>query len=215
MPTLVCLHGLARSASDFNGVRPGLLRYGRVVAPDLPRGGMPALRSATADLPHPAILIAHSMAGPLALWRAAQDPERVAGVVLTDSFFPPARNGRTLGASVADYARHRAAVVRAAATRGARPRLGGGTARGTASLARLGLHPAGFHALAASARAPVLVVHARDDHYVPIDFALAAAHRHPAWSVARLRDGGHNAHVERPAEWLDAVTPWLDALARH
>ena len=33
--------------------------------------------------------------------------------------------------------------------------------------------------------------------------------RHPAWSVATLRAGGHNAHVERPAEWLDAVSPWL------
>ncbi len=70
-PALVCLHGLARSGSDWNGVRPGLLRHGRVVAPDLPRGGMPGLRAAIADLPRPAILIAHSMAGPLALWRAA------------------------------------------------------------------------------------------------------------------------------------------------
>ena len=55
----------------------------------------------------------------------------------------------------------------------------------------------------------MLVVHARDDHFVPIDFALAAARRHPAWAVATLRAGGHNAHVERPAEWLDVVSPWL------
>src|SRR6478752_6124221 len=180
MAELVCLHGLGRAASDFNGVRPGLLRFGRVTAPDLPRGGMPALRAATAALPRPAILIAHSMAGPLALWHAARAPEAVTGIVLTDSFFPPARNGRTLRASLADYGRHRVAVVRAAR----RPRLSGGTARGTASLARMGLRPASFHALAASVGAPVLVVHARDDHYVPLDFALAAAARHPAWSVA-------------------------------
>ena len=205
MRELVCLHGLGRAASDFNGVRPGLLRFGRVTAPDLPRGGMPALRAATADLPRPAILIAHSMAGPLALWHAAREPEAVAGIVLSDGFFPPARNGRTLRASLEDYGRHRVAVVRAAG----RPRLSGGTARGTASLARMGLRPAGFHALADAVRAPVLVVHARDDHFVPLDFALASAHRHPAWSVAPLRAGGHNAHVERPAEWLDAVGPWL------
>jgi len=209
MAELVCLHGLGRAASDFNGVRPGLLRFGRVTAPDLPRGGMPALRAATADLPRPAILVAHSMAGPLALWHAVQAPEAVAGIVLTGSFFPPARNGRTLGASLTDYGRHRVAVVRAAASRSARPRLAGGTARGTASLAGMGLRPARFHALAGAVAAPVLVVHARDDHFVPVDFALAAARRHPGWSVAILRAGGHNAHVERPAEWLDAVSPWL------
>ena len=209
MRELVCLHGLGRAASDFNGVRPGLLRFGRVTAPDLPRGGMPALRAATTGLPRPAVLIAHSMAGPLALWHAVQEPEAVAGVVLSDSFFPPARNDRTLRASLADYGRHRVAVVRAAARRAGRPRLSGGTARGTASLARMGLRPGGFHALADAVRAPVLVVHARDDHFVPIDFALAAARRHPAWAVATLRAGGHNAHVERPAEWLDVVSPWL------
>jgi pimeloyl-ACP methyl ester carboxylesterase len=205
MAELVCLHGLGRAASDFNGVRPGLLRFGRVTAPDLPRGGMPALQAAIGSLPRPAILIAHSMAGPLALWHAGQAPEAVAAIVLTGSFFPPARNGRTLGASLADYGRHRAAVVRAARWR----RLSGGTARATASLARMGLRPAGFHALAGAVEAPVLVVHARDDHFVPVDFALAAARRHPGWSVATLGAGGHNVHVERPAEWLDAVSPWL------
>ena len=196
---------MGSGAPRATGVRPGLLRFGRVTAPDLPRGGMPALRAATAALPRPAVLIAHSMAGPLALWHAAQRPEAVTGIVLTDSFFPPARNGRTLRASLADYGRHRVAVVRAAR----RPRLSGGAARGTASLARMGLRPASFHALAARVSTPVLVVHARDDHYVPLDFALAAAARHPAWSVATLRAGGHNAHVERPAEWLDVVAPWL------
>ncbi len=59
---------------------------------------------------------------------------------------------------------------------------------------------------------PVLVVHARDDHHVPLDFALAAAARHPAWGVRVLDEGGHHAHVARPKEWLDAVSPWLAAL---
>ncbi len=208
--TIVCLHGLGRSASDWDGVRPGLERYGSVHVADLPRAGLDALVAATAELPAAAVLVGHSIGGMVALRRAALDPPAVAGLILTDSFFPPALNGRSRSATLTDYAAHRAALVRELAARGARPRPRRGTVRGMRSLARLALRPSAFHAMAAAVRAPVLVLHARDDHHVPVDFAIAAAARHPSWTIELLGRGGHSAHVDQPAEWLAAARPWLD-----
>jgi hypothetical protein len=71
---------------------------------------------------------------------------------------------------------------------------------------------AAFDALASAVAAPVLVVHARDDHHVPVDFALAAVARHPAWQARLLGAGGHHAHVRAPGRWLSAVEPWLRGL---
>lgn len=207
-PTIVCLHGLGRSASDWDGVRPGLERYGSVHAPDLPRAGLDALMAVTAELPAPAVLVGHSIGGMVALSHAARRPDAVAGLILTDSFFPPALNGRSRVATVADFAQHRAALVRELAARGARPRRD--TVGGMRSLARFGRRPAAFHALASAVRAPVLVLHARNDHHVPVDFAIAAAARHPIWTIELLDRGGHSAHADDPAEWLAAARPWLD-----
>ena len=58
--------------------------------------------------------------------------------------------------------------------------------------------------------APVLVVHARDDHHVPVDYALATAARH-GFAVELLPRGGHHVHVALPELWLAAVGPWLAA----
>ncbi len=201
MPAIVCLPGLGRSVHDWDAVREGLGRYGGVRPIELP-----------AELPAPAILVGHSMAGVVALRRAAAEPERVVGVILTGGFFPPARNGRTTAAALRDYGSHRIAVARELAARRGRPRPSGAGARGLGSLARLGLRPSAFHAIANQVRAPVLVVHARDDHYVPVDFALAAASRHPLWPVRVVDAGGHNVHVDRPDDWLAATGPWLDGL---
>jgi len=208
--TIVCLHGLGRSASDWDGVRPALERYGRVHVAELPRAGLNALMSAVAGLPAPAVLIGHSMGGIVAMRRAALQPTAVAGLILTDSFFPPALNGRSRAATLTDYAVHRAALARELAARGTRPRPRRGTLQGMRSLARLGLRPSAFHATARAVRAPVLVLHARDDHHVPVDFAIAAAGRHPSWTLELLDEGGHDVHVERPAEWLAAACRWLE-----
>jgi pimeloyl-ACP methyl ester carboxylesterase len=198
---IVCLHGLARSARDWDGVRAELELHGTVLTPEV----------APDDLPDSTVLVGHSMAGVAALRLAAD--ERVAGVILTGSFFPPARNGRSTAQTLRGYGRHRLAVVRDLVSRGRTPRPSGVGARGLGSLARLGLWPSAFHAVAGAVQAPVLVIHASDDHYVPIDFALAAAARHPAWEVSVLAAGGHNAHVDRPADWMAAAEPWLTRLA--
>jgi pimeloyl-ACP methyl ester carboxylesterase len=132
---------------------------------------------------------------------------------LTDSFFPPSRNGRSIAATARDYVGHRMVLARDMAARRSGLRPSGANARGLGSLARLGLRPGAFHKTAAAVRAPVLVVHARNDHHVPVDFALSAAKRHPAWTVRILDVGGHNAHAERPNNWLAATQAWLDELA--
>jgi pimeloyl-ACP methyl ester carboxylesterase len=56
---------------------------------------------------------------------------------------------------------------------------------------------------------PVLVIHARDDHHVAIDFAVAGAERHPGWTVAAFDRGGHHVHVTRPVEWSAQAATWL------
>jgi 3-oxoadipate enol-lactonase len=211
--TVVCMHGLGRSPRDWDGVGTGLRRYGAVHPFELPRGGLATLMSATVDLPDRAILIGHSMAGVVALRNAALAPDRVTGVVLTDSFVPPSRNGRSIAATAHDYGAHRMVLARELAARRSSLRPSGASARGLGSLALLGVRPRAFHETAAAVQAPVLVVHARNDHHVPVDFALSAAKRHPAWTVSLIDSGGHNAHVERPNDWLAATQAWLDELA--
>jgi pimeloyl-ACP methyl ester carboxylesterase len=229
---VVCLHGLGRSPSDWAAVLPALAAFGPVRCPSLPRdpaGALAAARAAVAASPEPVVLVGHSMGAVVALRVAAERPERVRAVVLGGCFFPPARNGRGLTASVTDYGRHRVAFVREARRGGVAAGAGDATSAGDAggsagpggwgerrgtggslrSLVGFALQPGRFDGLARAVRAPVLVVHAADDHHVPVDFALAAAARHPAWAIRVLAGGGHHAHVMAPAAWADAVTPWL------
>ena len=201
--SVVLLHGLGRGPEDWDGVREPLGRFGDVVAPRLPRDPGRALGIAAGAMEDGAIVVGHSMGGVLAL-RLGARPLRA--LVLTGCFFPPARNGRSLGASVRDYAAHRVAFVR-----GARRRRGAeSSARALASLVRDAARPGGF---GRGVAAPVLVVHARDDHHVPVDFAEAAA-RSRRWDLRVLPRGGHHAHVDAPDAWVAAVVPWLERVLR-
>jgi pimeloyl-ACP methyl ester carboxylesterase len=214
---VVCLHGLGRTPADWDGVRPALEAFGPVRAPALPRTPASALAAARAAAADGSVLVGHSMGAVLALRIAAEPGRSLRAVVLSGCFFPPARNGRSFAASVGDYARHRVAFVREVRAGVERPAAAAGR-RGTAgalrSLVRLAARPSSFDVLAGAVRAPVLVVHARDDHHVPVDFALAATARHPGWTMRVLDHGGHHAHVTRPADWLCAVAPWLEGYAR-
>jgi pimeloyl-ACP methyl ester carboxylesterase len=200
--SVVLLHGLGRGPGDWDGVREPLGRFGDVVTPTLPRDPGRALGVAADAVEDGAIVVGHSMGGVLAL-RLGARPLRA--LVLTGCFFPPARNGRALGASLRDYGAHRVAFVR-----GARRRRGAeSSARALVSLVRDAARP-GF---GRGVVAPVLVVHARDDHHVPVDFAEAAA-RSRGWDLRVLERGGHHAHVDAPDAWLAVVLPWLDAVVR-
>jgi pimeloyl-ACP methyl ester carboxylesterase len=210
---VVCLHGLGRSPADWDGVRGGLERFGRVVTPALPRSPARALEVVDAAVSPGAIVVGHSIGGVLALRLARERPRPLAALILSDCFFPPARNGRGTAATLRDYGAHRVAYVRGLRGRSGAPVATSSRSGGPAALAgliRLGLNRGEFDADADAVAAPVLVVHARDDHHVPIDFALAAVARHPGWEIRVLDRGGHHAHVTRPGEWLEAVSPWLD-----
>lgn len=209
---VVCLHGLGRSPSDLDGVRAGLERFGEVVAPSLPRAPDRALAAADDAIAPNSIVIGHSFGGVLALRLAHDRPRPLTALVLTDCFFPPARNGRTTLATLRDYGAHRIAYLRGLRDRSGAPLEPGPRSGGLSALAallRLGAHRAEFDATAEAIASPVLVVHARDDHHVPLDFALAAAARHPGWELSVLDRGGHHAHVTEPALWLGAVDPFL------
>jgi pimeloyl-ACP methyl ester carboxylesterase len=202
---VVCLHGLRRTAADWDAVRAGLPEAWDSHAPELPARPGEAL-SVAAGAIHPGdVVCGHSMGAVVALRLARERRVPLSALVLTGSFFPPARNGRGLGESVRDYAGHRRALVRemreadSSASRSPRSARALGLLLGQAVGARR-------HA---EVRAPVLVVHARDDHHVPVDFARAAVAAAPGWELRELERGGHHAHVDDPPRWLGAVLPWL------
>lgn len=159
------------------------------------------------------VVIGHSMGGVLALRMARERPRPLRAVVPTGCFFPPARNGRPLVETIADYAGHRVAFARRRLRDGPAGDGAEGSGRALASLARLALGRGDPAAALATVTRSVLVVHARDDHHVPVDFALAAAARHPRWDVRVLETGGHHTHVDEPERWLAAVAPWLGSVA--
>jgi pimeloyl-ACP methyl ester carboxylesterase len=209
---LVCLHGLGRGPADWDAVRARLSAHWTVVTPVLPRDPASALAAAERAVAPDTVLVGHSMGGIVALRIARAAPGAVAGVILTGCPFPVARNGRSRRATALDYAGHRVAFVRSL---GDRPPANGPRRRspvGLPGVARVLARPGRFDALFGGIDLPVLVVHARDDHHVPVDFALAAAARH-GWEIRVLEGGGHHAHLRAPDVWTAAVGPWLAGLA--
>jgi pimeloyl-ACP methyl ester carboxylesterase len=181
---------------------------GGVVAPALPGDPREALEVIDAAVEPGDVVIGHSMGGVLVQRLARERPRALRAAVLTGCFFAPARNGRGLGASVLDYAAHRVRFVRERR----RGRRGERSGRALASLVGLAVRSGGLPgALTAATNADVLVVHACDDHHVPVDFAIAGA-RSAGWDLRLLGTGGHHAHVSEPEAWLGAVSPWLAAL---
>jgi pimeloyl-ACP methyl ester carboxylesterase len=182
-----------------------------VVTPELPRDVKRAQRIAAAATPDGAIVVGHSMGAIIALVMAAERGTAIRGVAASSPFFPPALNGRSVPVALSDYVTHRVAFLRQRrANRVVDPQAGG--VRGLGYLVRTAAHPSEFRAKTDAVTSPVLIVHAADDHYVPLDFVLAAAGAHPAWQSVVLGAGGHYPHVSDPAKWLTAVDPWLRRL---
>lgn len=207
---VVCLHGLGRTPHDWDGVRPALAEFGEVLTPRIPDQPADALQIIDAAITPGSIVIGHSMGGVLAMRLAATRPRQLGGVVLTGCFFAPARNGRSTAATIADYGAHRLAFIKEARRQRA-PSAPGGSVRPLVSLMRQTLLPTDLESALTRVTRSVLVVHANDDHHVPIDFAIAAARRHSAWDLRTFADGGHHAHVTRPELWSETVGRWLSA----
>lgn len=194
--------------------QPGDERVGGPFQPSLAALDL-ALEGAT----EPPILIGHSMGALAGMLLAATYPDRLAGLVLTAPFVPVARNGRSSLATAADYARHRALFLAGSRSRRRRRQRSSALsvdfrtrASGLGALARFGLRPSAFHAIAARVGCPALIVHGSADHYVPPAFALAAAARHPAWHIQLIPGAGHFPHRDNGTPWLAVVEPFLQDL---
>ena len=207
--SIVCLHGLRRSPADWDGVIAEMPSSWAHYAPALPPDPALALQVADGSIADGDVVFAHSMGAVIALRLLEARPRDVAALVLTGSFFPPARNGRSLRSTTRDYLAHRVAYLHAARRRPTDTQSAG-TRRALASLVRQAVRPRGGPPEWLGRPIPVLVVHAGDDHHVPVDFAIAAAARHPSWTRGVFDTGGHHLHVSRSAEWLARVSPWLD-----
>ncbi len=226
----ICISGLGGVSGEWACVAESLKRRGRVLVLELPvagdgsssRAGSPLaaghrlVREALArDGTHRPVLLGHSMGALAAILAAANEPARLAGLVLTAPFLPVARHGRSRIRTAADYGRHRALFIGETARR-TPLRRESMTVRSRAaalrSLARYGLRPNSFHALADRVTCPVLLVHGSSDHYVPAAFASGAAERHPGWRLELVAGAGHFPHRDAPGAWLQAVEPWLDSL---
>jgi pimeloyl-ACP methyl ester carboxylesterase len=155
------------------------------------------------------VVIGHSMGAVMAMRLLTRRPRPVCAAVLTGCFFPPARNGRSSAEAILDYGAHRVAFLANSRTQRDQ-RTGPNAIRPLASLLRQVLRTDTVEESGLDrAAGAVLIVHARDDHHVPINFAVAAAHRHPNWETRLLNEGGHHAHISRPTIWTDTVCPWL------
>ncbi len=154
----------------------------------------------------------HSMGAIIALLMAAERGTAILGVVASSSFFPPALNGRSIPAAIAGYAGHRVAFLN---QRRDNQLVGSdrGGVQGLGFLVRTAVRRSEFRVRTEAVSSAVLIVHAADDHYVPLDFALAAARAHPAWQTAILDSGGHYPHITRPEKWLTEIDPWLSRLS--
>jgi pimeloyl-ACP methyl ester carboxylesterase len=208
--SIICLHGLHRTAADWEPVRDALSSVGQVIAPQLPSRPQPALEILDTIVTADPIVIGHSMGGVLLMRLLSRQPRPLQAVVLTGCFFPPARNGRTTAATIRDYGAHRIAFARAARRESA-PSLGRASITPLASLVRQAIQPRDDETALSRSTPSVLIIHARDDHHVPVDFAIAAARRHPNWTLELLEHGGHHAHTRTPAPWSSHVVPWLTA----
>ena len=80
-PDIVCVHGLGRSASDWDSVRDGLTSFGDVSAPDLGRAGK-ADSISTSEIGPGTVLVGHSLGAVLAL-RLASGSSSVRGLIMT------------------------------------------------------------------------------------------------------------------------------------
>jgi pimeloyl-ACP methyl ester carboxylesterase len=210
----ICVAGRGRPAADWDAVGSVLAARGEVVALDLLSCDADDLcRIARVRAPGAAVLIGHSMGAVVAMEAAAAEPQLFAGLVMTDGFYPPSRNGRSFAATAADYARHRLLFAAGAPSR-RRDRTSRVDAPRMRSLMSMGVRPATFHRLADRVSCPVLMVHGARDHHVPPAFATAAAARHPLWEL-QMVDSGHFPHRDAPQEWLAVVEGWLARTARR
>ena len=239
-PPVVLLHGAGEFAACWIRVIPDLVRTHRVVVPDLPGHGASAVAGDPPDAermaawlgeliertcPRPPALVGHGLGGAIAARFAVDQGDRVARLVLVDSYglgryrptprFALAMLGvivrptertqeRLFRQCVVDLDRlreqlgERAALLEAYALDGARSP--GQKAALRSLMPQLGV-PAIAPAELARIAAPTTLIWGRHDRQVRLGVARAASVSH-GWPLHVIEDAGDDPAVEQPEAFL-------------
>lgn len=239
-PTLLLVHGFGASTQDFEQfVLEPLAQTHHVVALDLYGFGWSERRpdfaygwtlwsdqlADTLDVlgVERATVVGHSMGGAVATVFAARYPDRVAGLILADSFYPlepaerptvftllqvPLLGEVMLGASETSAAPGFSTDYLARAALWSR-------IRGTRQAALQYVRDPGKLAELASAypdvHAPTLILHGTADVFVPIAAMQRWAPQIADARIVTIVDGSHFILRDKSVELLDAVTAFLSA----
>ena len=242
-PPVVLLHGAGEFAAVWMRVVPGLVRTHRVVVPDLPGHGSSGVAGDRTDAervaawlaeliertcPSPPALVGHGLGGAVAARFAVDQGDRVARLVLVDSYglgrfrptprFALAMLGvvvrptertqeRLLRQCVADLDRLReqlgdwGALLEAYALDGARSP--GQKAALRSLMPQLGV-PAIASAELTRIAAPTTLIWGRHDRQVRLRVAQAASTLH-GWPLHVIEDAADDPAVEQPEAFLRAL----------
>ena len=92
------------------------------------------------------------------------------------------------------------------------PEAGAAFLESARSLLALGRRRDVVRWIVGSVKAPVLVIHGREDRLVPVGFAMGALEMRPDWDMRLIPKVGHVPQMEAPERWLAAVDDWLARL---
>jgi pimeloyl-ACP methyl ester carboxylesterase len=179
----------------------------------------------------PVVVVGQSLGGQTALLLAAQRPELVRGLVLADAGPGGGEDAEAVEANLADLRRSLSRWPVPFASRDAAVAFFGGPSLSAETWADglehrdAGWWPAfdvevmvqtlreaasrGYWEEWEQITCPVLVVRAGEGSHISATDARAMADRA---QLVELAGAGHDLHLERPAEWRDAVSRFLDGL---
>jgi pimeloyl-ACP methyl ester carboxylesterase len=166
---------------------------------------------ARGGLPHPAVMAAFAMydlgrVGERLVFERARrvDPETLVRI----AFRMTAADPRRIPPEITDL------QVEQLRERATDPDTAKAFIQAARSLLRLGRRPDVARRAMDAIRCPVLVVHGRSDHLVPVRFAEATLERYPAWRGRILPDIGHVPQMEAPGRWVAEVADWFASAVR-
>jgi pimeloyl-ACP methyl ester carboxylesterase len=231
-PTVLALHGWARSHRDFIGVlSPGGAEPLDAIALDLPGfGASPPppepwgsrqyadlVSRVLSEMATPVVVLGHSFGGRVAVELAAERPDDVAGLVLTGVplLRPPGAGRRTPMAFRAGRVLHRIGLVSNVKMEGLRQRYGSTDYRSAEGVMRQVLVRVvneNYEAALRAIRCPVDLVWGDDDDVAGVDVAHAAAERLSDARVIEVPAAGHLTPLSAPIALREAVVQRLDMM---
>lgn len=227
LPDLFLLPGLLEDAEGFHALRLGLADVAHTRVADLTGAdSIEALaRQALAEAPARFHLAGHSMGGYVALEMQRQAPDRVEKLALLNTHArpdsPEATENRRRLMALAE--RDFPAVIRALLPKLMHPdhvadtnlagivtnmalAVGAEAFRRqeTAIIGRIDSRP-----LLGAIGCPTLVVAARDDALMPVEWLEELARGIPGAELEIVEECGHMAHIERPREVIRLLREWI------